>query len=304
MVLTVRVESVEFQAFTTRLRVRGVVVEGPERFGVKGKHHTLSISPGQEVIIVKPRGWTQSMLERLEKASAAPPVLVIAVDYDEYAIAIVKGQGVKILVEESLNLPGKDDPRREEELKKALTIIAKNVANILGREKPVGVLVVGPGHLKNELASRISTSVKVGVYTDNTSMGGVAGVYEALRRGSVRRIASKAMSIIAEQVLEEFEKLLAKSPDRVAYSLDRVELAVNECAVDTLLVLDEIVHDPDPSKRQRIINLLYKADECRSKIVFTSLESPAGKRVKLLGGLIAVLRYPIPLESRVSSDSS
>ena len=48
MILTVRVEAVEFQAFTTRLRIRGIVIEGPEKYGVVGKNHTHSIEPGRE----------------------------------------------------------------------------------------------------------------------------------------------------------------------------------------------------------------------------------------------------------------
>src|SRR5207247_8524163 len=39
--LTIRVESVEFQAFSDRLRITGVIVEGPQELG---RHHTLNVS--------------------------------------------------------------------------------------------------------------------------------------------------------------------------------------------------------------------------------------------------------------------
>src|SRR5439155_1319760 len=39
--LTIRVESVEFQAFSDRLRITGVIVEGPQDLG---RHHTLNVA--------------------------------------------------------------------------------------------------------------------------------------------------------------------------------------------------------------------------------------------------------------------
>src|SRR5688572_18310944 len=48
MWLGVRTESVEFQEFSTRLRVLGLLVEGPQDLG---QHHTLSFEAGDEVEI-------------------------------------------------------------------------------------------------------------------------------------------------------------------------------------------------------------------------------------------------------------
>lgn len=42
MTLAIRVKRVEFQPFSGRLRVGGVIVEGPEEYGLRGSHHTFS----------------------------------------------------------------------------------------------------------------------------------------------------------------------------------------------------------------------------------------------------------------------
>ncbi len=292
MVLTIRVEAIEFQPFTNRLRIRGVVVEGPEKYGVRGKHHTLSIDVGRDVTIVKEQGWPRPLLERLEKASQSPPVVVVAVDYDEYAVAVVRSQGVRVVVEEALKIPGKGDPRREDELRKAVAVIAKTVARTVEAEGAVAVVVAGPGPLKDQVVDRLrGIGLSAPIHVDTASIGGVGGVYEAIRRGAVARVAEQAVLARAEDILATFDELLAKNPSRVAYGLEAVERAVEACATESILVLDALLHSFDAEIRNRVYQLLTRAGECRTEVHIVPLESPAGVRVKALGGVVAVLRY-------------
>lgn len=154
MVLTVKVERVEFQPFTTRLRVRGIVVEGPEKYGVKGKYHTLSIDAGDEVVITKPGGWSKAVLQKLEEQGFSGSAVIAAVDYDDYAIGVVRSQGVKIVTSGSLRLPGKDDQAWEEKLREAVNVIAKALLDVIRRERPLLVVIAGPGSVKEMVAER------------------------------------------------------------------------------------------------------------------------------------------------------
>ncbi|ABM80743.1 mRNA surveillance protein pelota [Hyperthermus butylicus] len=294
MVLTVRVEAVEFQAFTTRLRIRGIVIEGPEKYGVVGKYHTLSIEPGRELDIVKPSGWPQVLIEKLKRGSYNVAAVVVAVDYDDYAVAVVRGQGVKILASGGLHLPGKDDPTREDKLREAVTVIAKTTADVARRENALLVVAAGPGTVKNLVAEKLRGLVQgVKILVDNVSMGGEAGVFEEVRRGIMRQALQDAAVVEAERILEEFERRLAKEPGRIAYTLEQVYRAAEMGAVEELLILDETLHHPDPEVRARVDELLRLADATRAKIHFVSVESPVGYKVKALGGVIALLRYAI-----------
>ncbi len=296
MVLTIRVESVEFQPFSTRLRIRGVVVEGPERFGVKGKHHTISVDVGQEVTIIKEEGWPRPLLEKLRGAARGVKAVIAAVDYDEYAVALLQGQGLRVVVERELRLPGKDDPRRAEMLHQELVTLAKTIIELAKREDTSIVVVAGPGFLKDEVARLIrEREPGLRVYTETSSMGGVAGINEAIRRGKIREILSELSAIEAEEFLERFERLLVQRPELVAYTLPRVKAAAEMGAVEELLVLDELLHSPDPRTRLEVEEVLRRADETRARIRFVSLESPAGLRLKHLGGIAAILRYPVEL---------
>ncbi len=297
MVLTIRVENVEFQPFSTKLRIRGVVLEGPERFGVKGKHHTITVDIGQEIVIIKEGGWPRPLLERLLKASKGLKAVLAAVDYDEYAVGVLQGQGLRVTVYHEINLPGKDDPRRSEILHQELVTLAKSIVETAEREGTNIVIIAGPGFLKEEVAEMVRRlRGDLRVYTEVAASGGVAGLYEIIRRGKVREIMGELAALEAEKFLEKFERLLVQKPELVAYTLDNVEKAVEMGAVEELLVLDELLHNPDSGVRVRVEELLRKADETRAKIHFVSMETPAGLRLKSYGGIAAILRYPIGVE--------
>jgi protein pelota len=296
MVLTVRVEAVEFQAFTTRLRVRGVVVEGPEKYGVQGKHHTLSIEPGREVDIIKPEGWPRALLEKLESTGVGAAALIVAVDYDEYAIAIVRGQGVKVVASGATGIPGKDDPHRDSKLAEAVAVIAKYAAEVVRREEPVIAVVAGPGGLKDLVAERLSREVRgVKILVDTVSMGGEAGVYEELRRGIMRRALREAAVIVAEELIEEFERRLARGEQTIAYTIPKVMEAVKAGAAEAILLTDSLLHSPDPKTRMQVEEILKLADATSAKVHFVPADTPAGYKLKGFGGIIALLRYTLPL---------
>jgi protein pelota len=298
MILTVKVEDVEFQPFTTRLRVRGIVVEGPEKYGVQGKYHTLSIEPGREVDIIKPSGWPQTLLSKLEEYSSyQASALIIAVDYDEYAIALVRGQGLKILASGSTGIPGKADPHRDEKLKEAVNVIAKYAVEIAAREKPLLIVVAGPGIVKELVAERIRELLgsQYNILVDDVSIGGEAGVYEEIRRGVMRRALREAAIITAERIVEEFERRLAKEPEKVAYTLPKVLKAVEAGAAAEILLLDNLLHSPDENVRKAVETLLKLADATGAKIHFVPSDSHVGFKLKAFGGIIALLRYALLL---------
>ncbi|RLF09751.1 MAG: mRNA surveillance protein Pelota, partial [Thermoprotei archaeon] len=122
MKVALRVDHVEFQPFTTRLRVHGFIVEGPRELDLEGQRHTVSIDLHDEVVVYRERGWPSHALERIKEACGRLVVkaLAVGVDYDEAAVALLRGYGLEVLAELSFNLPGKRDAearRRELEAK-------------------------------------------------------------------------------------------------------------------------------------------------------------------------------------------
>ena len=301
MRLEIEVADVEFQPFSGNLRVRGRITRGPDRYGLKGHWHTIALKPGMEVEIEKSDGWSSRMLERLNARTGRGKALIVAVDYDEYAIALAGAQGIKILYEGDMYLPGKDDPRRQEELRGYTTMLAKTVTDALSRVDGVKIIaVVGPGFLKEEVAEKLREALSgYTIVVDDASMGGRKGVEEALRRDKLRRTLGELALARAEKILEEFHRLLAKDPDRVAFTLDDVLAVVRMGAAAQVLLLDEMLFSYDEEERGKAQEILENAGKTGVEYMIVPMESPAGHMIWQMGGAVAILRYPLPRDARM-----
>jgi protein pelota len=299
MTLKVRVEKVEFQPYTSRLRIRGVVIEGPDEFGVVGSYHSISVGEGSQVLIEKER-WSKHELDRIFKASSKRPleVLLIGIDSDEVAFVLPHDYGLELVAEARLDLPGKHElSKREEVLKGRIREISGKVKELVQRLNLKAVAIVGPGFVKDYLAREVASSANVRVYVDSASTGGYQGVKEAIRRGILRRML-KDFDVVEEvELMDELLLHVSRGDGKAAYGLEDVRRAAECGAVDKLLVLDELVRSPDPELRSKVEEVMDIAEKRGAKIkIFSSLEEP-GQQLKSMGGLAAILRYGLSFET-------
>ncbi|ADI32669.1 mRNA surveillance protein pelota [Staphylothermus hellenicus] len=294
MTLTIEVRTLEFQPFTERLRIRGVVVEGPERYGVKGHYHTLNIDPGKPLVIWKEK-WGRNELEIISRfTSRKQKVLLAAFDYDEAAIAMLTEQGIRLLEDFASNIPGKREPALfQKGLEKYLSSIAEKIFNYINKFQVDIVVIASPGDLQRRVARIIKEKKQVNIITDTVSIGGQGGIRELLRRDSVREAIKEINIIKAQRILDEFHKYLSKNPDMVAYGIDDVEYAVKHNAVDKLLVSEELLRVYDEEARRRVSSILDEAYRRRAEIIIVPHNSDVGLEVEGLGGIVALLRYPL-----------
>ena len=299
MTLKVRVEKVEFQPYTDKLRVRGVVVEGPDEFGVIGSYHSIALGEGSEVLIEKEK-WSKHELDRIFKASSKKPleVLLIGIDSDEVAFVLPHDYGLELVAEARLDLPGKHEPsKREEALEERIREISGKAKELVQRLNLKAIAIVGPGFVKDYLAREVGSSTKVRVYVDSASTGGYQGVKEAIRRGVLKRVL-KDFDVVEEvELMDELLLHVSKGDGKAAYGLEDVRRAAQCGAVDKLLVLDELVRSPDPELRSKVEEVMDMAERRGAKIkIFSNLEEP-GQQLKSMGGLAAILRYSLDLET-------
>ncbi|MEB3773933.1 MAG: mRNA surveillance protein Pelota [Desulfurococcales archaeon] len=299
LTLKIRVKNVEFQPFTGKLRIFGVIVEGPEEYGLKGKHHSLVLGKGQEVEIERPGGWSGRELRRIEESGPRGRAIIAAIDYDEYGIALLAPYGFKMLVEEYMRLPGKDDPGREQELESRIERVSRLIIGYSKEYDARVIAILGPGALKQRVAEKVKQQAPGAVViVDDSSMGGRHGIEEGLRRGRVIDALREYYIAEANKVLADLLSLAARDPGRIATGIDDVRSVARLGAVERLVVIDSLLHDIDDSVRLGIDEVLSKVEEYRGRIIFIPEDSPPGEQVKRLGGVVAVLRYPVPREAR------
>ncbi|NPA84577.1 MAG: pelota family protein [Crenarchaeota archaeon] len=292
MVLTIRVTGSEFQPFSSVLRVKGVVVEGPDKFGLIGAHHSIKVYPGREMVIIREDGL-EGLLERLRKGEERKPqVPVLAVDYDEYSLAVVRGQGIEWVFEGNLRLPGKGDEGRERAVEKSVSELAKRVFEELKSRNLEHVVVVGPGFFKDRVAEKLK-ELGLKVTVDSASSGGRAGVLEAIRKGSLRSVAKELESVRALEALEEFVKHVAKGDGYALYGVEDCRLAAEANAVKTLVISDDLLHSPDLG--ERAAELVELAEKKGAEVIIVPKGTEAWERLRPFGDVVCLLRFPISL---------
>jgi len=299
MTLTLEVDKVSFHEFGERIRIHGVIREGPERFISLGSYHTINVKLGDTITVIRPDGLTEEELDPIkeaEKLSEHKPILLLAIEEGEATIGILTSYGLKIYSNVRRNISAKDNPKEYDSLLKSFfSEVIEIINELINQYDPIAIIVAGPGftkeHFKNYLDKKLSK--KLPVIIDNVTSGTEAGVYEIIRRGTPDKVlhdqrVSKETALVQEVIMH-----LSKKDNLVAYGLDEVEKAVTYGVVKKLLVSMNMLKNPDPEKREKILKLIKLAKSFRSEVYLISTLHPIGKQFLSFGGIVAILRYPV-----------
>jgi protein pelota len=219
--------------------------------------------------------------------------MIVVIDEGEADIAVVREYGVDIIANVTHNLGGKRyNADRESEEKKFFHDLAKTMSEIMERENVDKAIVAGPGFAKENFYKFLSENypdLAKKVVIEDTSVTGRTGIYEVIRRGTVDRVyhenrVAKEIQLV-ERVIEEISK-----NGLVAYGLKEVEEAANYGAIETLLVLDELLKGEHKEKIEEIMEFVRGT---RGEVVIVSSEHEGGEKLKALGGIAALLRYKV-----------
>jgi len=298
MFLGVTAEKVSFQRETNRLRVTGIVFEAPEKYGIRGAHHTINILIDRPVTIQKEE-WLNHELERLKLASEekAPPIIVVAMDDRECSIALLRHLGFDVKVEIRARLPGKVDLEGREEGKLSFFGSCMSFIRELWAENRTLIAIVGPGYMKEEFAKHLkqkapelSTSI---ASVASASSGGVAGLYEALRSGVLANVTKKIRAVEETKAVEELLSRLGSGRGNVSYGLEDVVRSAEYGAVDLILVSDSMLGAAADDERRRVESLMRLVEQKRGRVMIVSTSHEAGEKLSSLGGVAALLRFQV-----------
>ncbi|MBS7614618.1 mRNA surveillance protein pelota, partial [Candidatus Bathyarchaeota archaeon] len=295
--LGISAESVTWDRYLNRLRVHGVICEAPEDVGA-GSHHTLNVTLNKPLTIVK-ENWMKYELDQLKKATetGAPPVSVIVVDDEGYCLAVLRGFGFDVKAEETVSLPGK---RSADERTKTLIELFKSAAKAiegLDSEFRQSIVVLGVGFIKNEFVRFLENSKpelrKAIVDVKSVNNSGKAGIDEALRSGILNKALKNVRIAEEAEAVEKILERLGKDQATATYGLADVEKANSIGSVDQLLLTDRKLREASDEERRVLESLMREVENKRGKIVIISTEHEAGTKLDSLGGIAALLRFPI-----------
>jgi protein pelota len=296
--LGVKAEKIGWDKLLGRLRVHGIICETRED-GPVGAHHTLNIALNKPLTIVKRKKWARHHVERLEKARRASenPITIVAIDDEGYAVATTAQYGVEIEVEERIKLPSKlEAEKRSAAIKEYFRKASSSIRRIWTVKKSP-IAIIGVGFVKNGFTKFLENEAKdiaqEVVDVKSVNNGGVAGIYEALRSGVLLK-AMKNMRIVEEtRIVEEVLKRLGKNESNVAYGFKHVKGVSELGAVETMVLADSLLRKGSDEKRLLLEKLMTNVEQKGGKVMIVSTEHEAGAKLTALGGIAALLRFPI-----------
>ncbi|MFO8109204.1 MAG: mRNA surveillance protein pelota [Thermoplasmata archaeon] len=286
MRLNIEVEKVEFHEFTDRLRVLGVIVEGPQDLG---SYHTLNLTEEDNITMIKDE-WKEHHLNRLKEAveqSKTPLVTLLAVEEDEATIAILRQYGVKEMARISPNMGGKMYDGERMSRDEFFQEVTHKLDLILGEDGQL--IILGPGFTKEDMYKHLKKhrpELVEHAQVVHSGCGGMTGIHEVLKSGKEGGMLEEQRVSYESNKVEEL-LVRIKKDEPLAYGLDSVKKAVEMGAVETLLILDEKVRDLEGEK------LMERVEQLGGKVIIISSSHEGGDKLEALGGYGGLLRYKI-----------
>jgi len=282
MRLGIRVEQVEFHESDDRLRILGKIESGPQDIG---EHHTLMISPGDDITILKPV-WRSHHFDRIKRSVAAaekPALVFVSIEDTEAVVAAAREYGIKEHATITRNPGGKMYDAKSNESEYLDEVVEK--LRSIHKDEPL--LVLGPGFVKEALAKRIREKMPEAssmLSVHSTGQAGMAGIHELMKRGVAGKLLDDSRVVHETRLVEELFTEIAKG-GMFAYGEASVSNAVAAGAVRVLMVLDTKV------RTSSVERLLRSVEDARGEFAIISSMHEAGRRLESLGGVAALLRY-------------
>jgi protein pelota len=296
--IVVAAEQVEFHGFSKHVRITGPIREGP--FDV-GRHHTLDLQEGDELTVLKSTltAADRVLLDEGARGAGEPTILLAAIDWGDSSIVRLRGRAIEPVADLKRTISGKRYEGGQGE--KDRSAYAEELVAVLRREgtSANAVVVAGPGFLKEEVVRRIheadpALAKKVKVYA--TAESGRVGVNELLKSGRATEVLRGSVAAEEAETVERLVRALATGT-RAAVGRREVGEAVAAGAVETLLVLETLLPDPE------IVALLDRARTGRGTLLIVREEGENGTKLAGLGAIAAILRYDWTSPSRGATGS-
>jgi len=287
MKLSIRVEEIHFHEFSDRLRIHGVIEEGPQD---KGSYHTFNVTADDKdpITIVKTE-WKEYDLQRLQEAvqqTKRSIIVFVSLDEETATIAILRQSGVQWVADIQSHRSGKmyESVNTEKEY-------YGEIISLLKHNKPetAPLIVVGPGFTKDHFIQYGKTAapeIFLQCFNSAASNAGMNGVQEAMKSGVVDHIV-KENRVVFETNLVETLFVEIKKDGVASYGYKDVKEKLELGAVDHLLVADTCV------RTQEGDGLIKLAQSQQSKFTIINTMHDAGKKLDGIGGIAALLRFKI-----------
>jgi protein pelota len=311
--LLIRVTGVDFDAQAGQLHVSGRVAEENQHVRVGG-HHTLDLELQRNFTLEKGAGWDSVALDAVREAvrpdrEGVVPAVVMQEGLASIALITEYQTVLKQRVESAI--PRKRAGRAADHDKGVVRfyqVVLETLLRHVDITLPRPLLLASPGFtaqgfLKYILdeATRTGNKAllanKANFVVVHSSSGHLHSLNEVLKSPEVLAKLKDTKYAKETKLMDDFMALLRKDDGRAWYGPSEVEKAVEKGAVGrgggVLLISNSLFRSQVIGTRKRWVALVDKVKEEGGDARVLSSDHESGKRLEGLGGIAAILTFPL-----------
>jgi protein pelota len=247
------------------------------------------------MIILEKKQWKKIQADILKSSGNDTIYLLVSIDTQEAAIALVTGTHVKIIPNIYSGQSGKRFQGSKiinanidnffEEIHRGI----RSVTNLHSQKQML--ILFGPGETKrrffNFLTKDSSENITI---LEGIDVAGEDGIFVSLRSTSLKELLKASKIGIVSSLLDKLIYLIHKSDPRYAIGVNEVKNAVDNKSIENLIYSNSILEKLDEVE---FIDLLNSTESVGAKIYGVDASTDIGLRVSSLGGIVGLLRFAI-----------
>lgn len=317
--ITIKCETIEYDSNGDEIRINGKNVSQNEFISV-GQFQSASIVRGIQFGIIK-RSWDPFVLETMQVASDPTLTSDLAVLLMEEGIShlylvsshltLLKGK-----VELSIPKKRKGPSNHDKSIIKFFTNTLDNIVKHVNFDIVKCLVVGSPGFVKDQFGMFMNEKVQLNdkmydgvkknlskfIYT-HTNSGYKQALTELLGKNEVLLQIKNTKASEEILLMNRFNEILGKDYEKVIFGIKHIEIAIEQRAIDFILVSDDYLRRIGPHNRKSLQLKFDKAEIDGGVVKKMSSMLPTGERVNNLGGMTAVLKFLIPELDDVEEDN-
>jgi protein pelota len=282
--LTIRIETLDFRAFSSSLKLLGTVVSNGE--GISGDHQSVSVSSGDIIEIVK-QEWNEGekriLNESLENKFSTK-VLFVAIDDETASVFDLRSYGIQNIGNVESGKSGKsyESTYSEDDYFKRIT------EEILLPLKDLNFLIIlGPGFTRDHFMKYIldrGLFKNVQVISLPSHRNDEGAVYEFLESQESVKILKSARIRKEKELMDKFLKNL-NTNNLAAYGMEDTMRSIINGEAEIIMMTEQIFRSDGGQ------DCLEKSKNSGSQIhIFSDIDEP-GIMLQKFGGIAAILRF-------------
>lgn len=293
--IILRVEKISFDDAIDRLKVSGIIITSNNENIPRGLHHSITVKISDTVVLEKAR-WNENYMKILSKSTIKFKYLLVSIDSQEASIASLTGTYLKTTPNIYSGRSGKRySVDKKNGTNNSYFESIRTGMDIYLDEQGIKIIVFGPGETKrrlynflrerNESYQKADFSIVEGI-----EASGEDGIFVFLRSQAMKDLMSNSKIAMVADILDKVMQQISKGEKRYAMGIKEIRYAQSLNAIEAMVYSDKVFTEID---EEDFIKLLNDIEYNNTKVFATDSTTDMGLRVSSLGGVIALLRYPI-----------